>query len=75
MFKATPELFLHMFYTQKKVCVEKYCTDETVFVWEEWDDMLGDVEISYLMSPKTAAKYTRFIKKLKKECPLLAELV
>jgi hypothetical protein len=75
MYKATEKTFLMILLTGRLVDSYWYCEDDLVYFWEEWNNKLNKLDTCYLMSPKTAADYSKFVKKMKNECPLLMELL
>jgi hypothetical protein len=70
MLKPTEENFLTMFFSSRKVVSELYCPDGVIYCWVDLDVY----ETLYLVSPKTFALYSKFVKQIKKEAPLLLEL-
>ncbi len=44
--------------------------EDMIYVWYDSEE----VDLRYLMSPKTLSEYQDFIEKLEKETPLLIEL-
>jgi hypothetical protein len=75
MFRVTPELFMNLLLSGKKVEIHIYCEDNIVYSWESYNSEHDEVEFSYLVSPQTAKQYDDFIENLKNNCPLLLELV
>lgn len=75
MFKATEKTFIKMLTSGTVVEVYVYCEPNFVYFWKGIDKKTGISENCYLICPKTADKYNEFIETLKRECPLLMELV
>lgn len=71
MFKATEENFLTMLFSRREVVSEVFCMDNIIYVW---GDFQSD-SVVYLVSPKTRDIYVNFVENIKKERPLLLELV
>jgi hypothetical protein len=71
MFRPTEENFLQMFFSNKEVVSEVHCMDDIVYIWGDFESE----EVVYLVSPSTRAKYIDFIENIKKERPLLLELL
>jgi hypothetical protein len=70
MMRASENLFLKIYFSNKRVEATPYIMESTVYVWYD----AGEVDVRYLMSSKTLREYQSFIDKLEKETPLLAEL-
>lgn len=68
--RASENLFLKIYFSNKKVEMTPYLIESMVYVWFDSEE----VDLKYLMSPKTLSEYEVFINKLEKETPLLAEL-
>lgn len=75
MFKATEETFIKMLTSGKVVEVYVYCEPNIVYFWKGINKETGIIEECYLVCPEIASKYKKFVEALKKECPLLLELV
>lgn len=70
MMRATESLFLKIYFSNKKIEVTPYLMEDMIYVWYDSEE----VDLRYLMSPKTLSEYQDFIEKLEKETPLLIEL-
>lgn len=70
MMRVSESLFLKIYFSNKKIEVTPYLIESMVYVWYDTQE----VDLRYLMSPKTLSEYQSFIDKLEKETPLLAEL-
>jgi len=71
MFKATEENFLTMLFSRKEVVSEVHCMDNIVYIWGDFKSGC----YTYLVSPNTSYEYSKFVENIKKERPLLLELV
>jgi hypothetical protein len=70
MMRATENLFLKIYFSNKKIEVTPYLMESMVYDWFD----SAEVDLRYLMNPKTLSEYQDFIDKLEKETPLLVEL-
>lgn len=70
MMRASKNLFLKIYFSNKEIEVTPYLMENMVYVWFDSQE----VEFRYLMHPKTFSEYEIFIDNLEKETPLLAEL-
>jgi hypothetical protein len=68
--KATPKLFLKVYFSNRGVECTPYLVENTIYLWLDKDES----DYKYLMCPETFYKYESFIKKLEKEAPLVVEL-
>ena len=71
---ANERLFTNIYFSNREILCEIYCSENRVLTW---DKNLFSPEIEdlvYIMNPKTYNDYQIFIRKLEKECPLLVEL-
>jgi hypothetical protein len=75
MYKVSEELFFKMLTSNKRIEIHNYCEDDIVYFWESFNPSIDDVEYSYLVSPKTEKEYREYVEKIKKERPLLLELL
>lgn len=68
--RASENLFLKIYLSNRKLEATPYIIEDMIYVWYDTQE----VDIRYLMSPKTLSEYQKFVEKLEKETPLLAEL-
>lgn len=74
MLKISEGAFINMYFSNREVISEPYCMEDLALLWDRNLFCTETEDFVYIVHPKTYNDYQKFVKKLEKDCPLLAEL-
>jgi hypothetical protein len=73
MLKVNEKTFTSVYLSGTKIVSDNACGDDMVLTWDPnwWGDASCKI---YIMHPKVYSTYLKFVQKIEKKYPLLAEL-
>ena len=74
MLKISDQAFMSIYLSNRDVISEPYCLEDLALLWDRNLFCTETEDFVYIVHPKTYNDYCKFVKRLEKECPLLAEL-
>jgi hypothetical protein len=74
MLKISDQAFMSIYLSNRDVISEPYCLEDLALLWDRNLFCTETEDFVYIVHPKTYSDYCKFVKRLEKECPLLAEL-